>query len=128
MTVSKVPFVLNKNTAPAPFEPVSSPDAPIRTRSPPSVATAPPKKSLLEGIGLVNVVSKVPFVLNRYAAPAPGAPMTTRPVPSAATASPNTSLSAGVGLVKVVIKLPFVAKRYAPPDRNAALPSHGALT
>src|ERR1044071_799484 len=43
---------------------------PISTRPLPTAATGTPKWSPIAGAGFVIVVSNVPFVLNRYAAPA----------------------------------------------------------
>ena len=80
----------------------------MSTRSFPIAATALPNRSSLNGVGLVKVVSNVPLVLNRYAAPALGAPvlslfapMSTRSLPTAATALPKLSKFSGVGLTMV---------------------------
>src|SRR5437867_456899 len=80
----------------------------MSTRSLPTAATAKPNPSSSAGVGLVKVMSNVPLMLNRYAAPACVAPvsslcapMSTRSLPTAATEMPNQSLNAGVGLAIV---------------------------
>src|SRR5439155_9723727 len=97
--------------------PVSSEYAPMSTRLP-TGATANPKLSFTAGVGLVKVLSSVPLMLNRYAAPAfnPAAssnvaPMSNRSLPTAATDPPKKSPLAGGGLVKVVSNAPLVRNR-----------------
>src|SRR5689334_22465154 len=67
--------------------------SPMRMRSLPSEATVVPKESLAAPVGLMNVASSVPLVLNRNAAPVfvlpRDAPMSTRSLPTAATDPPN---------------------------------------
>ncbi len=55
---------------PASIAPVSSFHAPITMVSVPTAVRPQLKWSLSAGVGLVKVLSNVPLVLNRYAAPA----------------------------------------------------------
>ncbi len=127
---SNVALVLNRYAAPAVKAPVLSPSAPMSTRSLPTAATEKPNASKVCGVGLVKVVSNVPLVLNKYAAPASEAPvlsryapMSTRSLPNAATDLPKKSPTAGVGLVKVVSNVPLALNRYAAPAFAAPVSS-----
>src|SRR5262245_57983408 len=94
----------------------------MSTLSEPTAATENPKKSAMAGVGLVNVVSSAPLVLNKYAAPALVAPvsserqpMRTRSFPTPTKLAPNSSPVAGKGLLKVVSSAPLTLNRYAAP-------------